>query len=182
MSTLDFLDRNLLWITAPLIIVSAVLLALCIRNEVRVVKRSKILSVPLVEQQYVALPEAGSLSLCIEGPQFSRRFAGLSYGLRSEDGTPVEGRAVLVRTSTTGVRWARLELLTYEIPRPGRYSLRVEGLGPPQEKDADHHLVFTRPIMAQTVGYVLGMIFTFGLFVVSLVFFMIRLLGKGQET
>ncbi len=182
MSTLDFLDRNLLWITPPLIIVSALLLALCIRNEVRVVKRSKILSVPLVEQQNVEFPEAGTLSLCIEGPRFSRRFAGLSYSLHADDGTPVEGRAALVRTSTTGVRWARLELRIYEIPRPGRYMLRVEGLGPPQEKDADHHLVFTRPIMAQTFGYILGMIFTFALFVLSTVFFMIRLLGKGWAT
>ncbi len=179
MSTLDFLDRNLLWITPPLMIISLVLLGFCIRNEVRLVKASKILSAPLVEQQTVEFPEAGTASLCIEGPRFSRRFGGLSYGLRAADGTPLEGRRVLVRTSTTGVRWARLELEIYEIPRPGRYVLRVEGLGPPQSGDADHHLVFTRPIMAQTVGYILGMIFTFALFVLSVVFFSIRLSGKG---
>ncbi len=182
MSTFDFLNRNLLWIAPPLMVVAVVLLALCIRNEVRLVKASKILSAPLVEQQNVELPEAGTASLCIEGPQLSRRFAGLSYSLHADDGTPVEGRPVLFRTRTSGLSWARLELRVYEIPRPGRYMLRVEGLGPPQPGDADHHLVFTRPIMLQTTGYILGMIFTFALFVLSLVFFSIRLLGKDWAT
>ncbi len=182
MSTLDFMERNLLWIAPPAMIISVALLALCIRNEVRVVKGSKLLSAPLVEQQNVELPEAGTTSLCIEGPQFSRRFAGLSYSLRADDGAPVEGRRVLFRTRTSGISWARLELLTYEIPRPGRYLLRVEGLGPPQPSDAAHHLVFTRPHTAPTIAYILGMIFTFALFVVSFVFFMLRLIGKDQAT
>ncbi len=182
MSTLDFLDRNLLWIAPPLMCVSAVLLGLFIRNEVRLVKGSKILSAPLVEQQNIDFPEAGRVSLCIEGPRFSRRFAGLSYTLSTHDGTLVEGRPVLVRTSTTGVKWARLSLVEYEIPRPGGYVLRVQGLGTPQERDADHHLVFTRPHLGQTFGYIIGMIFAFGLFVVSLVFFLIRLIGKDQAT
>jgi hypothetical protein len=179
MSALDFLERNLLWIAPPLMVAGVLLLALCIRNEVRVVKGSKLLSAPLVEQQKVEFPEAGRASLCIEGPQFSRRFARLSYALWAEDGTPVEGRAVLFRTRTSGFSWVRLELRTYEIPHPGRYLLRVEGLGAPQPGDVDHHVVFTRPHTAQTVGYILGMIFSFALFLVSFIFFMLHLLGKG---
>jgi hypothetical protein len=179
MFTLDFLDRNVLWITPPLICISAMLLGLFIRNEVRLVKEAKILSVPLLEQQNLELQEEGRVVLCIEGPRFSTRFAGLSYALSADDGSPVEGRPALLHATTTGVRWARMEVRVYEIPHPGRYVLRVQGLGAAREGDANHRLVFARPHLAQTLGYVLGMILSFGLFVVCLVFFSLRLTGKG---
>jgi hypothetical protein len=179
MSTLDFLDRNVLWIAPPLMCISALLLGLFIRSEVRLVKEAKILSVPLVEQQEIEFQEAGRVVLCIEGPQFSRRFAGLSYTLSTADGVPVEGRAALFRARTTGFSWARLEVRVYEISHPGRYVLRVQGLGAAQPGDANHRLVFTRPHLAPALGYVLGMILSFGLFIVCLVFFLLRLMGKS---
>jgi hypothetical protein len=179
MSALAFLDRNVLWIAPPLMCISALLLGLFIRNEVRLVKEAKILSLPLVEQQSLEFLEAGRAVLCMEGPRFSRRFSGLNYALSTADGAPVEGRAAWFSLTTTGVSWARVELRVYEIPHSGRYVLRVQGLGAAQEGDAKHRLVFTRPIIAQTIGYTLGMILSFGVFIVSLVFFLIRLMGKG---
>jgi hypothetical protein len=179
MSTLDFLDRNVLWIAPPLMCISALLLGRFIRSEVRLVKEAKILSVPLVEQQNLEFLEAGKVVLCMEGPRFSRRFSGLNYALSTDDGAPVEGRAAWIGVRTTGVKWMRVELRVYEILHPGRYVLRVQGLGAAQERDANHRLVFTRPILAQAIGYVIGMILSFGVFITSLVFFLLRLTGKG---
>jgi hypothetical protein len=178
MPTLDFLDRNVLWIAPPLMCVAALLLRLFICSEVRLVKEAKILSVPLVEQQEVEFQEAGRAVLCIEGPQLSRRFAGFSYALSTADGVPVEGRAAFFRARTTRFSWARLELRVYEISHPGRYVLLVQGLRAAQPGDANHRLVFTRPHLAPTLGYVIGMILSFGLFMVCLVFFLLRLMGE----
>jgi hypothetical protein len=179
MSVLSFLDRNLLWIAPPLMCIAVLLLALCIWSEVRLVKRAKILSVPLVEEQSIEFPEAGRVVLCIEGPQFSHRFAHLTYELTTDTYGPVEGRTAWFRARTTGVSWARLELRVYEIPHAGRYILRVHNLGPPQARDAEHRLVFTRPHLAPAIGYVIGIILSAGLFIVSLVFFANRLLERG---
>jgi hypothetical protein len=179
MSALDFLDRNVLWIAPPLMCISALLLGLLIRGEIRLVKQAKILSVPLVEQQEIEFQEAGRAVLCMEGPRLSRRFAGLHFTLRTSDGEPVAGRSTLLGLRTTGVSWVRLELQVYEIPHAGRYVLRVEGLGAPREGDAKHRLVFTRPVLAQTIGNVIGMIVSFGVFITSLVFFLVRLSGEG---
>jgi len=159
--------------------IAALLLALFIRGEIRLVREAKVLSVPLVEQQDIEFPEAGRVVLCMEGPRFSRRFAGLTYELSTDYGAPIEGRRAWFRARTTGVSWVRTELRVYEIPHAGRYVLRIQGLGAMQERDAEHRLVFTRPHLAQSVGYIIGMILSFGLFVVSLVFFLLRLTGHG---
>ena len=160
--------------------VAALLLVLSIRSVVRLVKEAKILSVALVEEQTIEFRDAGKVILSMEGPQFTTRFARLSYELTTDDGAPVEGRTAWFRARTTGVSWVRMELKSYEIPRPGRYVLRVEGLGEPQERDAQHHLVFMRPHLYASIAYILGIILSFGVFVVSLVFFCHRLMEKMQ--
>ena len=179
MSALSVLDRNVLWIAPPLMCIAALALALFIRSEVRLVKEAKVLSVPLVAEQNIEFPEAGRVVLCMEGPRFSRRFAGLDYELSTDSGAPVEGRTAWFHARTTGVSRARMELRVYEIPHPGRFVLRVRGLGAAQERDVEHRLVFTRPHLAQAVGYIICMIVSFGVFMVSLVFFVLRLTGKG---
>jgi hypothetical protein len=181
-SIFSALYRNMLWIAPPLMCVAVLLLGLSIRNVVRLVKGAKILSVPLVEQQTIEFREAGKVVLCLEGPQLTTRFARLSYELSTDDGTPVEGRTAWFRARTTGVSWVRMELRSYEIPRPGRYVLCVQGLGAPQERDAKHHLVFMRPHLFPSIGYVIGMLFSFGLFIVSLLLFIGRLTGWTSES
>ena len=175
------LYRNALWITAPLMCVSGLLLGLFIRNVVHLVRDSKVLSVPLVEQQTIELPEAGSLVLCAEGPRFSRRFAHLAYELSTEHGAPVEGRTTLFHATTSGISTARREERVYEIPHPGRYVLRVRNLGAHQPKDSEHRLVFVRPHLGQSTGYVIGIVFSAMTFIASLVFFLLRLTRTGLE-
>jgi len=182
MSALSVLYRNVLWVAPPLMCISALLLGLFIRNVVRLVKEAKVLSVPLVERQNIEFPEAGRVVLCVEGPRFSTRFAGLDYELRTDSGAPVEVRTAWFHATTTGVKWARVEVRVYEIPHSGRYVLRVRGLGAAQERDAAHRLVFMRPHLAQSVGYIIGMILSFGVFITSLVFFLLRLTGNLSES
>jgi hypothetical protein len=181
MSALSLLYRNVLWIAAPLMCLSALLVGLCIRNVLRLVKAAKVLSVPLVEQQTIEFPEAGRMVLCVEGPRFTTRFARLDYELSTDSGAPVEGRTAWFHATTTGVKWARVEVRVYEIPHPGRYVLQVRGLGAAQERDAQHHLVFMRPHLAQSLGYIIGITFSALVFIASLVFFLLRLTGKDSE-
>lgn len=169
----------MLWIAPPLMCLSVLLLVLSIRSVVRLVREAKILSVSLAEQQNVEFREAGKVVLCLEGPQFTTRFARLNYELSTDDGTLVRGRTAWFRATTTGVSWARMELRSYEIPRPGRYVLRVQGLGAPQERDAKHRLVFMRPHLFQSVVYIIGITLSALVFIASLVFFFNRLLEKG---
>lgn len=171
----------MLWIAPPLMCLAVLLLVVSIRNVVRLVKDAKVLSVPLVEQQAVNFREAGKVVLCMEGPQFTTRFARLSYELSTDDGAPVEGRTAWFRARTSGVSWVRMELRSYEIPQPGRYVLRVQGLGEPQERDANHRLVFMRPHLYPSVGYIVGIILSFAVFVASLVFFCQRVLKKTRK-
>lgn len=171
----------MLWIAPPLMCVAVLLLGFCIRNIIRLVREAKVLSVPLVEKQNIDFREAGKVVLCLEGPQFTTRFARLSYELSTDDGAPVEGRTAWFRARTSGVSWVRMELRSYEIPQPGRYVLRVQGLGAPQERDANHRLVFMRPHLYPSIGYIIGIILSFAVFVASLVFFCQRVLEKNQE-
>jgi hypothetical protein len=165
-----------IWIGAPLILISAVALGLVIASTVSMVRKAQLFRVPLVERQEVRFGEAERVVLSMEGPRFSTRFRNLAYELRADDGTRVEGRPVLFRARTTAVSTARMEILTYGIPRPGRYVLRIQGLGAVQAADARHAIVFGRPHLGRTVAHILGMILSAGVFIVSLVFFVLRLL------
>jgi hypothetical protein len=176
------LYRNILWIAPPLMGVAALLLVLSIRNVVRLVKDAKILSVALVEEQTIEFREAGKVILSMEGPHFTTRFAHLSYELCADDGAPLEGRTAWFRARTTDASWVRMELKSYEIPQPGRYVLRVQGLGEPQERDAQHRLVFMRPHLYASIAYIIGIILSFAVFVASLVFFCLRALEKRQAS
>jgi hypothetical protein len=182
MSALSFLDRNVLWIAPPLMCLAVWLLVFFIRSEIRLIKEAKILSVPLVEQQDIEFREAGRVVLSIEGPRFSTRFSGLAYELSDDYGAPVKGRRAWFNATTSGVKWVRMEMRVYEIPHPGRFVLRVQRLGVAQERDAEHRLVFMRPHLAQTVGYIICVILSFGLFIVSLVFFSLRLTGRDSAS
>ncbi len=175
MPVLRVLNRYLPWITAPLMCIAVALLALCIRNVIKLGPEARILSVPLVAQQTIEFREARRVVLSAEGPQLSRRFAGLAYQLSTEYGVPVEGRRAWFGATTKGFTTARREVRVYEIPHPGRFVLRVEKLGAVREGDARHRLVFARPHLAQAIGYVIGIVLSAGVFIGSLVFLVLRL-------
>ena len=103
-----------------------------------------------------------------------------------------------------------MELLSYDIPSPGSYVMTMTGTGDeqaavtnPQEEHSPFgpeampkvrgpgstvsemdavNVVFTRTHLGRTVAYVVGMVLASGVFISSLVFFLLRLLAKGSET
>ena len=175
---LSVLYRNGLWISVLLFAVSAALLGFCILSVIRLVDRSKILSVPLAAQQAVEFPAAGRVVLCMEGPLLTRRFAHLDYELRPREGMPIEGKTTWFHARTPSLSKVRMELTSYEITKPGSYVLQIRGLEPGSRAGAEDRIVFMRPHLASSIGYVIGITLSAGLLIGSIVFFFIRLMEK----
>jgi len=176
---LSILYRNGLWIAVPLFVISAGLLGFFILSVIRLVDNSKILSVPLLAQQAVEFPAAGRVVLCMEGPLLTSRFAHLDYDLRPRDGMPLEGRTTWFHARTSSFSTVRMELKSYEITKPGSYVLQIRGLKPGSRADSEHRIVFMRPHLALSIGYVIGITLSAGLLIGSVVLFLMRLIEKG---
>ena len=181
MSFWAFVYRNGIWISVPLFIGSAALLAHCIINVIRVVRQAHLLSVPLLEKQEVEFSEAGRVVLCIQGPQLSMRFAHLDYEL-SADSIPIEGRTCLAHAKTSGFSWARVEMKSYTLPKSGRYTLRIIGLEPGATADDRHFIVFMKPHLGRSIPFVLGIVLAGLLLIGSIVLFFMRLLPNNGGT
>jgi hypothetical protein len=179
MSFFSSLYRNGLWVSPPFFALAVLLLALFISSAARVVRQAHIVSVPLQARHDVEFAEAGRVVLCSEGPRITRRFAGLGYGLAEPDGAAVKGRRVWFRAITAGFSKARMMLMTFDIPRPGRYVLRVRGLETDWRPDGRYAIAFMRPHLARSVACVLGIVLGAGLLVGSIVLFFLRFASKG---
>jgi hypothetical protein len=177
MSFLSYIYRNGLWIAVPLFFISAALLGFFILNVIRAVKQAYLLSVPVIEQQEIEFAEAGRVVLCTQGPLLSFRFSKLDYELTGH-GIPIEGRTSWFPAKTTGFSWVRMEVKSYGIPKPGRYILRIKGLERSSAADSEHQIVFMRPHLARSIGYVIGIVLTSLLFIGSIVLFFGLLLSK----
>ncbi len=176
----SWIYRNGIWMSVPLFIISAALLAFFILNVVKEVKEAYLFSVPLVEQQEIEFAEEGRAVLCIQGPLLSTRFGNLDYELTG-NAIPIEGRWTLFRSRTSGLSWVRMELRSYRIPWPGRYVLRINGLQPGTAADSEHRVVFMRPHLARSIGCVIGIVVSGMLFIGSIVLFFLRLsAGSGS--
>ncbi len=182
MSFFNFLYRNGLWISIPVFVFAVVMLIFFIKSVIRMKAEKTIMSVPAMEQQYVDFTEAGNVILCIEGPLLTTRFGGVKYELTASDGSPVKGHVTLFHSRSSGFTKVRMEMKSFELPYPGRYTLNLKNFGPPKPKDGEHRVVFMRPNLAQAMMYVLGIVFSGILFIGSIVLFLMRLLiqeGSG---
>ena len=173
----DSVYRHWNWLGIVFMALGLAGLVACIRGIVVTIRKTRLFAVPLIPNQTIEFPEAGRVVLCMEGPRFSRRFAGLGYALTGSAGDPVRGRSSLFRARTTGISTARMELMSLDLPRAGRYVLTVAGLGPPREGDARNAIVFVRPHLARVAAYILGILLSAWVFIPSLVFFILRLSG-----
>ena len=178
MNFLSYIYRNGLWIAVPLFVISAALLCFFILSVIRTVRQSHLLSVPLLEQQEIQFAEEGRVVLCTQGPLLSFRFAKLDYELVGDNGMPVEGRTTWFHSRTSGLSWVRMEVKSYRIPMPGRYTLRIRGLKPGSSADSEHQIVFMRPHLARSIGYVIGIVLASLLFIGSIVLFFLRLVSR----
>jgi hypothetical protein len=174
MAFLSFIYRNGIWISIPVFVLSIFLLVQFITGVVRTAKNARLFSVPLIEQQEIEFTETGKVVLCIEGPLFTPTFRTPNYELIGPNGMTVKGRVSLFKARSSGLSQAKMELRVYEIPFPGRYIFKIAGLEGVSQSFLKNHMVFTKPHLAQTVGYVLGLVFAGMLFVGSIVLFFLR--------
>lgn len=178
MTFFSFVYRNGIWISMPALALAVVLLIFFIKSVIRLKEESTIMSVPAMERQYVEFAEAGNVILCIEGPFLTTRFGGVKYELIASDGSPVKGHVTLFHSRSSSFTKVRMEMKSFELPYPGRYSLDLKNFGPPRPNDNEHRIVFTRPNLARTIMYVLGIVFSGMLFVCSIVLFLMSLFLK----
>ncbi len=176
MAFLSFIYRNGIWIAIPVFILSIFLLVKFITGTIRTVKNARLFTVPLVEQQEIEFKEAGEVVLCVEGPRFTPTLRKPRYELISPNGMPVKSRTAWFRARSSGLSQAKMELRVYEVPFPGRYIFRIAGLEGVSQSFMKNHLVFTKPHLQETIGYVLGIVFAGMLFVGSIVLFFLRAL------
>lgn len=165
------MEPYLYWIL-PLIYISSFVLAIhFIRRLTRVIREAHVLSVPLVEQQNVDFTETGKIILCSKSPPLSMRFFRLGYELTGLTGVPLVGKQRWFGARTSGFSWVRTELWSYDIPMPGSYRLRISGLRLNDKPDEKHKIVFMKPHLGRSLGYVVGIVLAFTLFTVGLVLF-----------
>lgn len=174
------LYRHWIWIGPLFVGAGIIALVVLIHGLVIMVRASVLVRVPLAESQEVRFEEAGTVSLAVEGPPLTTRFARVSFDLTSLAGESVPGHIVLFRTRSSGVRKARLEVRRFDIPEPGTYVLRMNGLGAPRDRDSAHGVVFTRPFRTQLVTHILGIVAASLVLIGSLVFFLMRLVGGSR--
>ena len=177
MAFLSFIYKYGIWISVPVFILSVLLLVRCITAVIHTEEETRLLSVPLLDRQEVYVAVDGSVVLCMEGPVLSRRFANLEYELTGPDGRAVPSRPVFLRWSTSGFSKAIKELRVYDIAQPGRHVFEIRGLGDERPSDAEHRMVFTRPHLARSMAYVLGIVLSAALAIGSLVLFLMRIAG-----
>ncbi len=143
-----------LWLTLPVALGALVVLAVATRRLVRTMRGGDVASVPLAGEAEVVLDRAGSFLLHAEGARGSRAFRGLDYRLEGiEDGVNVSLSHGLVPTSSSGWSRARHSLRAFEIDRPGRYRLLVDGLAAGVE--GDERLVITHDRRGRMVVQIL---------------------------
>ncbi len=167
------LYRSWIWLGVPVMLAAAAGLWLSIAGVLAVMRKAHLFRTPLAASQEVEFSEAGRVVLNIEGPMLSRQFAGARFELRSKDGEPVEGRRVWLRGRSSGFTKARMELMSYDIPRPGRYVLTMTG----REINPGHAVVFMRPHGGAMAVRVLGIVLSSVVLIASLVFFLMRVAG-----
>lgn len=161
------------WLLLPLIIIGLALLIFFIWNLVGLGKKNTLFSIGLKEEQPVEFSEAGRVLLCVEGPMFTRHFAKLRYELTDSSGAKVQGRNSLLRTGSSGFTRARLEIMSFNIPAPGKYSLRIHGVEGEEPADSPYRIVFMKPYFVQVVANILGILLASALMITSLVFFLL---------
>lgn len=144
-------------LTAGIALLGAVWLAYAIARLLALVRASVIVRLPAIPEQDVDFAQAGQVVLCIETTHLGMAFAGVSFVLRDSSRHDVPSAPILFRTKVSGFSRVRLSVRTFEIPRPGRYRLVASGIAPGRDM-SQSALVFTRPVAATLVLWILGIV------------------------
>ncbi len=176
-----FFYQHGLWLSWPLLVLGLFVIWVSIATLVGMGEKNRLVTLPLAPQQVVEFDDAGRVELWLEGPLLRTRFSGLSFELAASDGSLLKGHRSWGRHHSSSFSRARVVARLFTVPKPGRYILRTSGLGAPQPSDEDHHILFMRPYLAQTVACVLGILFGAFLAIGSIVNFLLRRLSARSH-
>ena len=72
-----------------------------------------------------------------------------------------------------------MEMRSFLVERPGRHTLRIEGLGETRDEDAKHRILLMRPHLIHAVGLTIFIILSGAALSASLLLLLIRLTEKA---
>ncbi len=173
------MDRNqIAIICAAGLLAGIILLWKLIARLLLMLKESVEIAVPVAQRQEIEFRTPGEKCLHVEGPLFTTAFAGLSFTLQDKaTGQNVPLRMVLFRSSVKGFTKVRLLLHRCAINHAGCFDLAIAGMKEGRDY-SDCRIIFTKPYVAKSMLFVLGLIFAGGLIICGLVFGSLALTGQ----
>lgn len=146
------------WLAAApaVFVLAVVLLGWVIRSLVRTLRASVVASLPVLVEQPLRLPDAGTYDLYIEGIRFSTDFARLEFALFDPTHVPVKLRPTVFRTLVSGLKRVRLKLRSFDAAAAGTYTLRLSGIKPDQ--DPANRILLARPVAGTMVLHIVAIV------------------------
>ncbi|MBN8454762.1 hypothetical protein [Accumulibacter sp.] len=139
------LDKNLLFVTLPLLLVSGLALVKGIARLIAASRVDELAKLPLASGGTVDIREAGEVVLSLRGKIGSTAFAGASFALHDAAGKAVPSRMIVARSLRSGLDGeTTLAVRRFAIPAPGRHRLQASGFDP-ERIDGNNRLVLARP-------------------------------------
>lgn len=139
------LDKNLLFVTLPLLLVSGLALVKGIARLIAASRVDELAKLPLASGGTVDIREAGEVVLSLRGKIGSTAFAGASFALHDAAGKAVPSRMIVARSLRSGLDGeTTLAVCRFAIPAPGRHRLQASGFDP-ERIDGNNRLVLARP-------------------------------------
>lgn len=139
------LDKNLLFVTLPLLLVSGLALMKGIARLIAASRVDELAKLPLASGGTVDIREAGEVVLSLRGKIGSTAFAGASFALHDAAGKAVPSRMIVARSLRSGLDGeTTLAVCRFAIPAPGRHRLQASGFDP-ERIDGNNRLVLARP-------------------------------------
>lgn len=139
------MNRRLLFITVPLLLIGGVALSMGIGSMRAALRAMEVAVLPLANAATVEIREPGEVVLALRGRLGTRDFAAAEFTMRDAAGGPVDSSLILMRTATTSLSGeTTLSVRRFQIRAAGRHELVVTGLDA-ATLSVGSRLVLTRP-------------------------------------
>ena len=156
------------FISLPALLVALGALAFSIRGLLGLLRGKAVSTVPLRAQSTIAIPSASTYDLSVSGKLGTTDFAGVDFQMHDASGTVVPMRTVVMRASRTSMSGrSTLQLRKFDAPHSGNYVLTVTGIR--EGSDPGNTIVIGRPAGFALVGWILGIVLSGALLIVSIV-------------
>ena len=157
-----------LFISLPALLFAFGALALGIRGLLGLLRGKAVSTVSLRAQSTISIPSAGTYDLSVAGQLGTTDFAGVDFQMHDESGTAVPMRSVVMRVSRTSMSGrSTLQLRKFDAPHPGNYVLTVTGIR--EGSNPGNTIVIERPAGIALVGWILGVVLSGALLILSIV-------------